>query len=268
MIHEIDYELYAQCLRCIKRGISTNQYSLTESRVDDFARWVARQVSANQAKGRVHQDRVSDPITGIPSSYIDVVISCALEFGPHLDQLKDGDVDGWNEIMTLIRRRVGTNLQPYAALYGPRFHGLAEELVQQCVAVLWINLDCFTYDTNLESWVSQFVAFEVSTERRRADFRRNSTAHSLDQPVGFEDGIGTLGELLPDGKAAMYSEKMDLYLTVWAASEHLSADQHEVIWRTLSGQTLQDIADHMGKKRNTIDQLRHRAVKILRKHID
>ncbi len=268
MIHEIDYELYTQCLRRIKQGISANRYSLMESRVDDFARWVAQQVSANQVKGRVPQNRVSDPITGIPSSYIDVVISCALEFGPYIDRLKDGNVDSWNKIFALVRRRVGINLQPYAAFYGPRYEGLAEELVQHCATVLWINLDRYTYDTNLEWWVSHFVALEVSTERRRADFRRNSTVPSLDQPVGFEDEIGTLGEFLPDGKAAMYSEKLDLYLAVWAASKHLSADQREVIWRTLSGQTPQEIADHMGKKRNAIDQIRHRAVKILREYID
>jgi RNA polymerase sigma factor (sigma-70 family) len=268
MIHEIDSELYAQCLCCIKRGISTNQYSLEESQIDKFAQWVARQVSANQAKGRVPQDRGSDPITGIPSSYIDVVISYALEMIPRIRLLKSGDVESWNGIFTLIRRRVGTNLKPFAPSYGPRYDGLAEELVQHCAIVFWINLDSFTYDTNLESWVSQLVAFEVSTERRRADFKRNSTASSLDQPVGFEDGIGSLGELLPDGKAAMYSEKLDLYLTVWAESKHLSADQREVIWLTLAGRTPQEIADYMGKKRNAIDQIRHRAVKILRKHID
>jgi RNA polymerase sigma factor (sigma-70 family) len=268
MIRETEKDLYAQCLRCIEQGVSTNQYTPIETRPEEFAEWIARQVSANQAKGRVHQDKVCDPVTGIPSSYIRVIISYALEVGPKIKQLKSGNVESWNEIWVLVRQRVSTNLRRYAAQYGHRFHSLAEELVQHCTIVLWINLDRYTYDTNLESWVSQFVALEVNTERHKSDFKWNSTARSLDQPVRAEEGFSTLGELLADGKAAMHYEKLDLYLTVLAASKHLSPEQHEVIWRTLSGQTSQDIADHMGKNRNTIYQIRHRAVKTLREYID
>ncbi len=268
MIRETDRELYAQCLRCIEQGVSTNQYTLIETQAEELAERIARQVSVNQVKRRVHQDEVCDPVTGIPSSYINVIISYALEVGPKIKQLKAGDVESWNEIMVLARQRVNTNLKGYAAQYGHRFHSLAEELVQKCTTVLWMRLDGYPYDTSLESWVSQFVALEVSTERRKSDFKWNSTARSLDQPVGFGEGASTLGELLPDRNAVHHYEQVDLYLTVEAASKHLSPDQHEVVWRTLSGQTSQDIADHMGKNRNTIYQIRYRAVKTLREYID
>ncbi|MBN1121759.1 MAG: sigma-70 family RNA polymerase sigma factor [Anaerolineae bacterium] len=268
MIRETDKELYAQCLRSIKQGISFNQYPLPETPVEEFAERIARQISANRVKGRVHQDKVCDPVTGVPSSYINVIISYTLEVGPKIELLKAGDVKSWNEIEVLVRRRVNTNLRCYASLYGHRYEHLAKELVQHCMDVLWIRLDGYTYDTDLESWVSQFVALEVSTERRKSDFKWNSTARSLDQPIGFGEGISTLGELLPDRNAVHHYEQIDLYLSVQAASKYLSPDQHEVIWRTLSGQTSQDIADHMGKNRNTIYQIRYRAVKTLREYID
>jgi RNA polymerase sigma factor (sigma-70 family) len=268
MIHETD-ELYEQCLHCVKQGISTKKYNLMESRADEFAQRIVYLVSANKDKGRVPQDKISNPVTGIPSSYIHEIIFHVLKYGPRVEQLKAGNVESWDAFMALIERRVNTNLRRVADQFGHRFDDLVDELVQHCATVLWISFDRYPYDTNLESWVAQFVAFEVSTIRRGSDFKWNSTARSLDQPTGPGEGGSTLGELLPDKKAANYYEEIDLYLTVLDASKHLTPVQREVVRRILLlGQKPQDIADEMGKKRNTIYQIRHRAVTNLRRHIE
>lgn len=231
----------------------------------ETSRRAARIITGN--RGRISGDPPTDPATGVPDAHVDAVLRTLLAEGPRIAALRAGDDVAWAAMLALVARRVRARLRRIhaaGALPAP-FDDLVDDLTLRCVARIWERLDAYPFDTPLDAWVSRFVRYEVSTVRRSAAFRHRARARSLDGPLnpGAPD-TRTLGDALPDGRAARAAERLDARLAVEAGLSTLPPDQREVVRRGLAGQTAADAARAMGRTRNAVYVLRHRAIAALR----
>ncbi len=225
---------------------------------------VVRQVEQN--RHRVPSSPLPNPQTGIPDSYIDDIIRSLIEERPWVQALLARESQAWDRLLALIEKRVWANLSSYRHVLtsATPIEMLVEDMTNHCANVVWCTLSRFPYDTRLEAWVSALVAFEVSTFRRSADFKRNHKVRSLERSLFPGPEEITLADILPDQGADHAFERLDAELTIAAGLKLLSPDQQEVVLRQLRGQTTEDIAREMGRTRKAIHQLRHKAVIKLR----
>jgi RNA polymerase sigma factor (sigma-70 family) len=218
---------------------------------------------------RVPDNLPIDPETGFPDSYLDDIIRTLIEDGPRFDRLLQKDDRAWNDALRFVECRVRTYLYRIyneGDVISP-LEELVNDLTLHCTAVLWRDMRRFTFDTPLEAWASKYIAQEVSTYRRGADFRWNEHARSLDRPLREQPDSLTLGDLLADKRSTIDLELADKRLTIMNVLEHLSPDQRELIERTMAGQETPDIAEEMDRTHDAVHTLRHRALKRLRNSI-
>lgn len=142
--------------------------------------------------------------------------------------------------------------------YLPGVYGYCYRLLGNHEAAEDANMDIFlralaalpTYRTGaFRSWLFT-IAHNVITDalRRRRPLLPLDAATHLTAPAGFEDAA----------EAAADWERVDLLLP------HLSVDQRHVIALRLAGLSATEIGDALGKPRNAIDGLHHRALLRLR----
>lgn len=223
-----------------------------------------------QNRRRIPGDHPTDPATGVPTAYVDAVLRTLLAEGPRIAALRAGDDVAWAAMLSLIAHRVRARLRHIyvSGVYLTPFDDLADDLTLRCTARIWERLDAYPFDTPLDAWISRFVRFEVSAALRKATFRHNARARSLDAPLTpHAPNTPSLGDLLPDGHSARLAERLDVRLTVEAGLSTLPPDQREVVQRGLDGQPVSDIARIMGRTRNAVYVLRHRALSALREFI-
>jgi RNA polymerase sigma factor (sigma-70 family) len=251
--------LVRQCMRRVRvccPGADVDQ--------GDMARRAARIITQNRR--RIPGDSLPDPVTGVPNAYVDAVLRTLLAEGPRIAALRAGDDVAWAVMLSLITHRVRARLRRIyvSGAYLTPFDDLADDLMLRCTARIWERLDAYPFDAPLDAWISRFVRYEVSAALRKAAFRHNARARSLDAPLTPHAPDSTsLGDVLPDGHSARLAERLDVRLTVEAGLSTLPPDQREVVQRGLDGQPVSDIARIMGRTRNAIYVLRHRALSAL-----
>ncbi len=230
----------------------------------DTARRAAQIITQNRR--RIPGDHPTDPATGVPDAYVDAVLRTLLAEGPRIAALRAGDDVAWAAMLSLVARRVRARLRHIyvSGAYLTPFDDLADDLMLRCTARVWERLDAYPFDTPLDAWISRFVRYEVSAALRKAAFRHNARARSLDAPLTrYAPDSASLGDLLPDRCAVRLAERLDARLTIEAGLSTLPPDQREVVQRGLSGQPVSDIARIMGRTRNAVYVLRHRALSAL-----
>ena len=258
-----------QCLhrQCLKRA-RILQPRLPGS-IDEESLANRAVVIIRRNQSRVPANLEPDPASGIPDEYVDDVINALMIEGPRVTALKAGDTVTWNNLLDLIYRRAMSYLQAHYhnQEYISPLNALVEDLVLHCAELLWLNLDRFPFDTSLDAWVSNFVANEARTLRRKADFIHNCTARSLERSNRKSTWQRPLEDKLRDCQTTGEFEIIDRWLTLGVGLRNLSPDQREVIRRQLLGQSVPDIAADMGRTRNAIYLLRHKAVSSLRDYV-
>jgi RNA polymerase sigma factor (sigma-70 family) len=251
--------LVRQCMRRVR--VCCPSASMDQG---DTARRAAQIVTQNRR--RIPGDHPTDPATGVPNVYVDAVLRTLLAEGPRIAALRAGDDVTWAAMLSLIARRVRSRLRHIyvSGAYLTPFDDLADDLALRCTARIWERLDAYPFDAPLDAWISRFVRYEVSAALRKAAFRHNARARSLDAPfIPHVPDSASLGDLLPDRRAALLAERLDARLTIEAGLSTLPPDQREVVQRGLSGQPVSDIARVMGRSRNAVYVLRHRALSAL-----
>jgi DNA-directed RNA polymerase specialized sigma24 family protein len=232
---------------------------------EDAPRRAAQIITHNRR--RIPGDQPPDPATGVPDAHVDAVLRTIVAEGPRIAALRAGDDVAWAAMLALVDRRVRARLRRVYAggAYLTPFDDLADDLTLRCVARIWERLDAYPFDAPLDAWISRFVHYEVSAALRRAAFRHNARARSLDAPLTpHAPDARSLGDTLPDRRAAHLAERLDVRLAVEAGMAALPPDQREVVRRGLAGQPVPHIARVMGRTRNAVYVLRHRAIAALR----
>ena len=193
-------------MQCQAR-IEASQREAKPSHVDTgvLARRVAWIVDDNRQRGRVPQDQMPDPKTGIPDSYIDEVLYFLDREEPTLSALRSGEEAAWDRVLALMGTRAYGYLLRYGVAAG-QARQLAEDFAQMGGVALWGQaLERYPYDTHFDAWVSRIMAYEVSQWWRSTKEQRHQRALSLDAPldaVPDSQVQGTLYRILPDLRAS------------------------------------------------------------------
>lgn len=232
--------------------------------VSALARRVAWIVAGNRERGRVPQDQPPDPQTGVPDSYIDEVLFFLQREGPTVGALRASDREAWVRVLALMATRAYGYLLHYGVEAG-QARQLAEDFAQTSGLTLWGQaLERFSYDTHLDAWISQIVAYEVSQWYRSGKEQRQQRALSLDA-VTDSQVQDTLYRILPDPAAGRTLDAAEARLMLEDALAQLaSQEQRQVIVWGLAGHSNAEIAEALNRSVQAVYNLRHRAMAALR----
>jgi DNA-directed RNA polymerase specialized sigma24 family protein len=256
--------LVDQCIRRIRLAANNSEWLEDHGSTRQLARRIAQIALDNERRGRIPHGIPSDPVTGMPDSYIDRILYFIKIEGPTIRALRDRDNAPWAEVIKLLRARVFGYLirRGVEAVYARE---LAQDLAQSSATILWEQaLEQYPYDTHFGAWVSRIAAYEVSRWQRSTKEQREMRALSLDAAPD-PGGQQALYELLPDQTAHRFVDKIDALLTLQAGLAQIPSDyQRETIIRTLKGQTDAEIAHALRRSKQAIYSLRQRALRSLR----
>jgi DNA-directed RNA polymerase specialized sigma24 family protein len=222
---------------------------------------------ARRNADRYPTDAIPDPLTGVPITYIDTLVETTIQERTAFEKLLQKDIEAWEDMLSLIHGRVSGILRLRYSdnnILTP-LHDLIDDLTLHCTEILWKKLGHYPFDCSLIAWIRLFVAREVSSLQKSADFKHNVRARSLDRPISTPLGERRLGDFISDDTMADQFDRSDDLLSILPSLRLLSDAQRNVIRRQLAGQTTEEIATHMNRNRNAIYQLRHSAIKNLRR---
>lgn len=256
--------LYAQCLTRASIIVPAELGDVSPSIVA-FAAWRATQI-ALQNRHRIPAGTYLDPATGYPDSYLDDIVTTLVRESSRVRALKERDNNAWEAILVHVDRRVRAAARHYYAFLPIKipYEVAVHDSVQHCAAVLLDRLDSYPFDTPLEAWVQTLITRELSTLRRRADFRLNALARSLEATLTGEPDSLRLIDLLASEDAGLAWQLCEDYAVIHSYLDELPPSQREVVERQLQGEDTSTIAANMHCTPNAVYSLRRRAVRNLR----
>jgi len=224
---------------------------------------IFRIVQANQNNGRFHRfaTRRSPHNALTLAGYVDILL---FHFGREyvrIDLLENGDAAEWERLRNFLARRAYRIVQ--------RFRNgadvLAETLDFAHETCLVIFNECYPFDVSFDAWATTILKNLILTRYTRGTdiIDRSGTTESLDASHVSDDGaVSTLGELFADGQSLAPFEKIENQTILLDAIALLqSPAQRQVIQDTFLRE-LDDaqIAQRLGKSRQAVYNLRHRAL--------
>ncbi|HEC22215.1 MAG TPA: RNA polymerase sigma factor [Chloroflexi bacterium] len=249
--------LYEQCLSRVLICSQPEKRGETFG-VEAVARRAAWAIHRNYH--RIPLNMPPNPQTGVPDQYVDEVIKHVIEEGARVEALKRKDGKAWEWALRFLHTRVRSYLFRHGVPVDPTS---VEDLVQICALKLWLSLERYPYDSQLEAWLSVFAAREVHNWCRSPGFRWTVSTLSLEE-LGAGLYASPSGDTIPDERAYQSFRARERWLTIEAGLSRLSPAQRDLVLRQLSGQTTPEIAQAMGCTRNAVYKLRQRAVAELR----
>jgi RNA polymerase sigma-70 factor (ECF subfamily) len=154
--------------------------------------------------------------------------------------------------------RLYRELSPTVASY-LRWNGVAdvESLTNEVMAQVHRNLGRFTGDgASFRSWVFT-IAHHRMVDDRRARSRRPAVGDAEVQETSL------VGNAENDALDALSDQQL------LALLDRLSPDQRDVILlRIVADLSIEDVAAALGKRRGAVKSLQHRALAVLRRHLE
>jgi DNA-directed RNA polymerase specialized sigma24 family protein len=256
--------LFAQCLsrlQChagiVREGNHIEQHALRMQKI----------IQGNATQDRIPTGGPVNPRTGIPDSYVDLVIDYLVREGPIVDALLAKQEETWKRLRSQIRKMVIWHAARHCNLAGERFDELVKDLTQVCSIIFWKKLWRYPYDCDLSAWLFKFVENVVRSECNKPSFRRRGDHLSLDGPSDDSPDGPLLAEVLPDDGAMSRFEKADLLLTIRAGLRLLSKPQRALVEMQLGNYDNSEIALYLDRTPNAIYTIRRRAVEKLHKFV-
>jgi RNA polymerase sigma factor (sigma-70 family) len=268
-------ELREICQQRLSATVTQDQLNQSKLSALQLAEQVATIVQHNLASGRaqrVMNGRHRSPaLTGAQlERYVDRVIARYLVEHQRIERLADSDDTAWallQEWMAmrayrLLQRWQGNGLQP---------RDEAADFAQQaCVSIF--NA-VFPYDVPFGAWATVILTNHIRQRYTRSHdlIDRQLSVESLDYADGPEsDERTSLYEIVSDPAAAHLFERIDLRLQIVDAIARLpsQAQQEVIIYSYLYGWSDDQLAEYLGKTRQAIYNLRHRALQQLRQTLE
>ncbi|HLF27091.1 MAG TPA: RNA polymerase sigma factor [Anaerolineae bacterium] len=198
--------------------------------------------------------------------YVDRVISHYLDEHERVERLADGDSAEWERLQRRLCWRACKMLQHWS-----RTSLTAQDAVdfaqQTCVSIYHAT---FSYDVAFDAWATLILKNDILKRFTRSKdiIDRNLRVESLDQShPGHEcDGSHSLYDTLADPASEALFESVDAHEQVKQAIAQLpNPSQRQVVTYTfLLGRSDEWIAREMGRSRQAVYNLRHRAIQQLR----
>ena len=177
------------------------------------------------------------------------------------------------DLVARVLKREGAAFRIIMARYNQRLYRLArgivgraseaEDVVQEAYVRAFRNLGTFRGDSALSTWLSRIVINEALGRLRKA--RREGRATALQ--AAEAEIIQFPGNAIDDPERTM-AQRQILHL-VEAATDHLPASFRAVfVARVIEGLSIEETAELLGIRPETVKTRLHRARRMVRKEID
>jgi RNA polymerase sigma factor (sigma-70 family) len=224
---------------------------------------ITRVVEENLTSGRFQRFATGrserQPVTLV--NYIDsVIFHCSREHA-RIQGLENGGTTEWNRLRDFLFRRAVPMVQRFRS--GPDILASARDFAQQTCLIIFD--ECYPFDVSFDAWATTILKNLILAHYTRSPdvLNRFHPPESLDEPRGTDaESRPTLGELVPDNLSLALFEKTESQIVLLDAIDHLrSPAQRKVILETFL-EELDDahIARHLGKSKQAVYSLRHRAL--------
>jgi RNA polymerase sigma-70 factor, ECF subfamily len=180
-----------------------------------------------------------------------------------LDRIRNGDREALSMLFDRHRRRLAV-LAHYRL--GPQLRGLMEidDVLQETLLKAYLQLDQFTYRTpgSFLRWLSRIMDHVIADTARYHGRQKRNAAEAL--PLKSESRPGGVEPADSRTPSRLLAQDEGLHALLRELDE-LPGDYREVILLTkIEGLSTQEVAERMGRSRETIALLLHRAIKRLR----
>ncbi len=224
-------------------------------------------VAKNVANGRFRRLAAGQSNRGAftPSDYVDCVILNVRREQDRVDALATGDVAEWNRLLDLLRRRAYS----MAARFRPSAEAFVEasDFAQQALAIIFSQP--YPFDVAFDAWATTILKNLVLEHYTRSPdvLNRNTAPSSLDAPTQSDDSTtSSLGEMLANPDSLAPFEQVENQSLLFEAISKLrsKAQQKVIVWSFIEQWDDARIARQLGKSRQTVYNLRRRALIRLR----
>jgi RNA polymerase sigma-70 factor (ECF subfamily) len=180
-----------------------------------------------------------------------------------IDRIRNGDRDALSILFDRHRRRLAL-LAHYRL--GPQLRGLVEvdDILQETLLKAYVQLEHFTYRTpgSFLRWLSRIMDHVIADTARYHGRQKRNAAEML--PLRSESTPEGLEPVDSKTPSRLLAQDENLRLVLKELDE-LPDDYREVILLTkLEGLSTQEVAEKMGKSREAVALLLHRAIKRFR----
>lgn len=180
-----------------------------------------------------------------------------------IDRIRNGDRDALSILFGRHRRRLAL-LAHYRL--GPQLRGLVEvdDILQETLLKAYVQLEHFTYRTpgSFLRWLSRIMDHVIADTARYHGRQKRNAAEML--PLRSESTPEGLEPVDSKTPSRLLAQDENLRLLLKELDE-LPDDYREVILLTkLEGLSTQEVAEKMGKSREAVALLLHRAIKRFR----
>ncbi|CAG0935155.1 hypothetical protein TFLX_03987 [Thermoflexales bacterium] len=266
-----DADLCEICERLINATVTQDQLNQTDLNALQLTERVVEIVLRNLASGRAQRvmDNCRNASTNANASleqYIDKVIVRYLAERQRVERLAERDDAEWAQLLELMTTRA------YRILYRWQVNDLqskdiATDFAQQTCESIYAAV--FPYDVSFDAWATVILSNHIRQHYTRSQdlIDRNPLMESLDLSVTSDpDEMTSLYETLSDPTAAHLFERIDVQQEIIDAIAQLPShtQQDVIVYSYLYGWSDEQIASHLGKTKQAIYNLRHRALRQLR----
>jgi RNA polymerase sigma factor (sigma-70 family) len=251
---------------CKQRLVERHLLQSASGLVRDIARIVWRNVQSGRAGRVIARDAGSDAVPPDAwSQYVDKVITIYLEEHPRVARLIDRDDAEWARLYATLEYHARLRLHTQSATRSHLAQEAADFAQQACESIFRSE---FPYDVAFAAWANVVLLNHIRRRLARSPdvIDRHPRLVSLDQPAGDElDTDSPAHETFPDPAGDVDFERVELRLALLAAIDQLgSRAQRAVVIDSYLRELSDDaIARKLGKSRQAVYNLRHRALEHL-----
>jgi RNA polymerase sigma factor (sigma-70 family) len=241
---------------------------------EEFVRRITDIVSQNVASGRAQRVMAGQSIEGreeLPfETYIDRVVNFYLREHSRVEALAARNEVAWTELLEQLAGRAYNILLRLQVPPG-RARGEAADFAQAACEVIFSYP--FPYDVSFDAWATRLLKNCILWRYTRSQdlIDREPRILSLDRPGGSEtDGDFSLYDLLADDSGASAFKRFEVREWLIQAIARLrSRAQQQVIIDTFFYELSdEEIAKRLGKSKQAVYNLRHRALKRLKQILE
>lgn len=220
-------------------------------------------VQCNLDNGRFHRFATSrsqgNPLT--LADYVDIVLLHLRCEHNRIDSLEKADSTEWERLREFLARRAYRIVQRFRN--GTEAWADALDFANETCLIIFEER--YPFDVSFEAWATTILKNLILTRYSRSTdvMDRSNAPESLDATDSANESAGnTLGELLADGQSLAPFEKVENQTVLLNAIAQLQSPAQRQVVRDTFLLELDDsqIAQRLGKSRQAVYNLRHRAL--------
>lgn len=273
LVHEPDTRTVDEPLPLLERCALHVRIAITPDELHQhgmsyaaLSRRIADIVARNLASGRARRVMNTGPL----DAYIQRVIACFLAEHHRLDRLASCDEAAWRRLFEQLAGRA-YHMLLRLDVPPPRANVEAGDFAQEACELIFSNV--FPYDVVFDAWATVILRRQINKRYKvsRDVMDRYQHRQSLDRPepdraATLIEGV-SLHELLSDkagDSPAAAFESLAVQEWLLQGIAHLRRTQRQVIMDTFfNGLSDEEIAHRLGRTRQAVYNLRHRALRHL-----